>query len=108
VVFWVKNHHSQGQKIKILKVKFRNAHNGGAWQTENVKNRECDPTFNCSTKKVNINNAFNVNLYDFKVIYRFWEPWNNRWSSKQTSSGVFTPINKKCTKNKNYGAIVVN
>lgn len=105
VKFKVTNNHFEGREIEIRQVKFRNPHNGGQVQTEDVKNKTCNHGLTCTTNGDNLSNADKVDLDDIQVVFRYREH-DGGWS-KEFLTQPFTPALRKCKEGKEYGPIVV-
>lgn len=105
VTFNVTNNHFEGREIEIRSVKFRNPHNDGKVQSEDVKNKVCKYGATCSTDGDNLANADKVDLYDIQAVFRH-KNHDGTWS-KEFVTQPFTPKIRKCKEGKQYGPIVV-
>ncbi len=105
VKFNVTNNHFEQRDIEIRSVKFRNPHNDGKVQSEDVKNEVCKYGATCTTNGDNLANADKVDLYDIQVVFRYREH-DGGWS-KEFITQPFTPNIRKCHEGKQYGPIVV-
>lgn len=105
VTFKVTNSHKEGRDIKVVKVKFTNPHNGGKEQTEGVKNTVCKPGATCTTDGDNLSDADKVDLKAIKIVFRYQER-DGDWSDEFVTQ-PYAPAYPKCTKDKQYGPIVV-
>lgn len=105
VKFNVTNNHFEQREIQIRSVKFRNPHQNGKLQTENVKNKVCRYGATCSTGGDNLKNADKVDLSAIQVVFRYREK-DDDWS-REFITQPFTPTYRKCKDNKVYGPIVV-
>ena len=113
VTFEIINNHWYGTEIRIQKVQFYNRHNRDKEdepkrQTEVIKNKVCPHTDDddiCTTDGTKLKNANQVELFDFQILYKVYEP-TSRWSKMQFSK-IFEPREEKCVKDKAYGPIVI-
>lgn len=105
VRFVVTNEHFEGREIEIRQVKFKNPHNGGKEQTENLKNLICKQSATCTTDGDDLANADKVDLHSIQIVFKYREH-DGGWS-KEFATQPFTPTYRKCTENKKYGPIVV-
>ena len=105
VTFAVINDHFSGEKIEIRRVVFRNAHNQGREQTEDINNFVCLHGQKCVTAGDNLKNANQVDLYDMQVVFRY-EEHDNDWSDEFITQKS-APSIRKCWDSRNYGPIVV-
>lgn len=105
VKFRVTNSHKENVDVRIVKVRFKNPHNGGKEQTENVANEVCKPGVTCTTNGDNLNNADKVDLRSIQIIFRYKEA-DGDWSD-EFATQPFTPAYPKCGDDKVYGPIVI-
>lgn len=105
VKFNVTNNHFEQREIEIRSIKFRNPHQNGKLQTENVKNKVCRYGATCTTSGDNLKNADKVDLYDIQVVFRH-RNHDGTWS-RSFITQPFTPTYRKCKDGKQYGPIVV-
>ncbi|MDZ7654024.1 MAG: hypothetical protein U5L03_16440 [Burkholderiaceae bacterium] len=105
VRFNVTNEHFEGREIEVRSVRFRNPHDGGKVQSEDVKNLVCKHGVTCLTGGDNLGNARNVDLDDIQVVFRH-RNHDGTWS-KEFVTQPFTPASRKCVEGKRYGPIVV-
>jgi hypothetical protein len=104
VRFKVTNDHFEGREIEIRKVKYYNPHTRKT-HTEDVKNLTCRHGATCTTAGDNLANALNVDLNRIQVVFRYREH-DGDWSSEYQTQ-PFVPAYRKCTRDKQYGPIVV-
>lgn len=105
VKFNVTNNHFEEREIEIRSIRFRNPHQNGKLQKENVKNKVCRYGATCRTSGDNLKNADKVDLYDIQVVFRHRN--NDTTWSKEFITRPFTPKFRKCGKDKQYGPVVV-
>jgi hypothetical protein len=106
VKFKVTNQHVEGREIEVRRVLFTNPHNGGAEQSEDLKNLVCKFGSTCTTDGDDLGNANKVDLRGIKVVFSYRER-DGQWSQEFVTQ-PFTPGIPKCSEGRTYGPVVVS